>query len=251
MLGLAGSRIIGDLMPYPESDLLPLSALQHLLFCERQCALIHVERVWAENRFTAEGQILHRKAHEAKPETRDGVRITRGLPLHSLELGLSGQADVVLWKPPAGMEAGAADRTLAQTLRAAVGQSLDRWTVTPVEYKRGRPKANDCDRVQLCAQALCLEEMLGIVVPRGQLFYGKRRRRTDVEFDETLRATTRRAAARLHEIVAAGITPAAGREKKCDTCSLLPICLPDALGPRRSAVRYFERQLETSLTADA
>jgi CRISPR-associated exonuclease Cas4 len=116
-------------------------------------------------------------------------------------------------------------------------------TVTPVEYKRGKPKTNDCDRVQLCAQGMCLEEMLGIEVPRGQLFYGQKRRRYDVEFDAALRETTRRAAERLHEIVAAGVTPPAVREKKCETCSLLEICLPDVLGPRKSARRYFEREL--------
>ncbi|REJ86640.1 MAG: CRISPR-associated protein Cas4 [Planctomycetota bacterium] len=231
-------------MPHTESDLLPLSALQHLLFCERQCALIHVEQVWAENRFTAEGRILHNKAHDGKPETRDGVRITRGLPLHSFELGLSGQADVVLWEPPSTAAEGG---TMVQRLRAATADELQRWTITPVEYKRGKPKSNDCDRVQLCAQAMCLEEMLGVSVRRGQLFYGQKRRRFDVEFDEPLRETTRQAAARVHELMRAGVTPPAVREKKCDTCSLLEICMPDVLGPRKSAKRFFDRQLEAVL----
>ena len=215
-------------MPYPESDLLPLSALQHLLFCERQCALIHVERVWAENRFTAEGRILHKKAHDGRPETRGGVRITRGLPLRSYEMGLSGKADVVLFE----------------------GKKQSGWTVTPVEYKRGKPKSNDCDRVQLCAQGLCLEEMLGVEIGRGQLFYGQKRRRFDVEFDDALRETTRRAAGQLHEIVAAGITPPAVREKKCDTCSLLEMCMPAVLGPRKSARRHFERELARAMAED-
>ena len=235
---------------HPESDLLPISALQHLLFCERQCALIHVERVWVENRFTAEGRILHRRAHEGRPQTRDGVRVTRGLPVHSRVLGLFVQTDVVLWEPPDDFDLAQSDRTLARAVREAEAGELRRWTITPVEYKRGRPKTNDCDRVQLCAQALCLEEMLGVTIPRGRLFYGKHRRRFDVQFDDPLRITTRRAAERLHELIAAGVTPTAVREKKCDTCSLLPVCLPDAMGPRRSVRRTFERHLAQSLSAE-
>ena len=135
---------------FTESDFLPISALQHLLYCERQCALIHVERLWAENRFTAEGNILHKKAHGGKSTTRPESRTIRALPLRSFELGLCGVADIVQQKP---------------------GEPP-----LPVEYKRGRPKKNDCDRVQLCAQALCLEEMTKQTIPRGELFYGKTRR---------------------------------------------------------------------------
>jgi CRISPR-associated exonuclease Cas4 len=225
---------------YAESDLLPLSALQHLLFCERQCALIHVERLWGENRFTAEGRVLHRKAHDGKPETRDGERITRGLPLRSLELGLSGVADIVLWRPPPGVAPGR--RTLAEFIRTRPPGGLHGWEITPVEYKRGRPKANDCDRVQLAAQAMCLEEMLGVEIRVGQLFYGLNRRRTDVPLDDGLRNTVRTAAARLHELMSSGRTPPAVREKKCDTCSLLNVCLPDAMR-LRSAADYLKRQL--------
>ena len=235
-------------MTYPESDLIPLSALQHLLFCERQCALIHLERVWVENRLTAEGRILHRNAHQGKPRTRDGVRIKRGLPLRSFELGLSGQADVVEWRPPAEFSDRQADRTLAGMLRADHARGLPGWTVTPIEYKRGRPKSNDCDRVQLCAQAICLEEMLGVTIPAGQLFYGEKRRRFDVAFDDKLRETTRRAAARLHELMESGLTPPAVREKKCDSCSLIEVCLPDATTGRRSAKRFFERELANLLS---
>lgn len=237
-------------MTYSEDDLLPVSALQHLLFCERQCALIHIERVWVENRFTAEGQVLHRQAHDGKPQTRDGVRITRGLPLSSLALGLIGQADVIEWRPPPDTSDHQADRSLAAWLRERVVDGLDGWTITPVEYKRGRPKQNDCDRVQLCAQALCLEEMLSVKISSGQLFYGEKRRRVDVSFDEPLRTTTRQAAARLHEMIGSGRTPLAVREKKCDTCSLLPVCLPDAMS-RDSARRHFELQLNRSLRQGA
>ncbi len=235
-------------MSWSEDELLPISALQHLLFCERQCALIHIERAWVDNLFTAEGQILHRKAHDGKPQTRDGVRITRGLPLRSFASGLVGQADVIEWRPPPDTSDRQADRSLAGWLRQRTTTGLDGWTITPVEYKRGRPKRNDCDRVQLCAQALCLEEMLDVEIGSGQLFYGQKRRRVDVVLDARLREVTRQAAVRLHQLVRAGITPPAVREKKCDTCSLLPVCLPDAMG-RASAGRYFERQLQASLNA--
>jgi len=237
-------------MPYSEDDLLPISALQHLLFCERQCALIHIERVWVENRFTAEGQILHRKAHDGKPQTRDGVRITRGLPLRSFSQGLIGQADVIEWRPPPDTSDHQADRSLAAWLRERTKEGLQGWTITPVEYKRGRPKRNDCDRVQLCAQALCLEEMHDVEIGSGQLFYGEKRRRVDVVLDARLRDVTGQAASRLHEMIRSGRTPPAMREKKCETCSLLPVCLPDAMS-RASASRYFERQLQASLNAAA
>lgn len=233
---------------HPESDLVPLSGLQHLVFCERQCALIHVERQWGENRFTAEGRVLHKKAHDGKPETRDGERITRGLPLRSLRLGLAGNADVVVWRPPPGFRAGR--RSLAEMVRTARPGEFADWAITPVEFKRGQPKKNDCDRVQLCAQALCLEEMLGIAIPVGQLFYGLKRRRFDVPFDAELRQTTESAARRLHEIITAGVTPPAVYEKKCDTCSLLEVCLPRTLGGR-SASQYLQRELELAQADDS
>lgn len=229
-------------MVYDENNLLPISALQHLLFCERQCALIHVERLWAENRFTAEGNRLHEKAHAGKPETRGGVRIIRGLPLHSFTLGLVGQADVVECEPPASQRLTA--RTLAEVLRNAGDDERKLWRVTPVEYKRGKPKQNDCDRVQLCAQAICLEEMLGITIAAGEVFYGEKRRRVSVEFNSDLRDKTAQAARRLHEIVDGRITPPAVREKKCETCSLFHLCLPEATSHKKSARKYLERMLQ-------
>jgi CRISPR-associated exonuclease Cas4 len=229
---------------FPESDLLPLSALQHLLFCERQCALIHIERAWVENQFTAEGRVLHRKAHDGKPETRDGVRVTRGLPVRSLRLGLSGQCDVVTWKRPAGAAHSLARQSLARLIQG--GASLAGWEIVPIEYKRGKPKENDCDRVQLAAQAMCLEEMLGVQIPAGQLFYGRERRRRDVAVDEPLRQQVIVAAERLHAIFASGVTPKALREKKCDSCSLLPVCLPDAISRSRSVRAFFEKELVRS-----
>ncbi len=214
---------------FSESDLRPLSALQHLVFCERQCALIHLEQVWVENRFTAEGRLLHERADTVGGESRGDLRIARGLALCCLRLGLSGRADVVEFHRAEG---GGVE------LPGASG----RWRPFPVEYKRGKPKAGRCDEVQLCAQALCLEEMLEVEVPAGALFYGKRRRRTEVRFNTELRRFTETAAERLHELLGCGRTPVAVREKKCDSCSLLGVCLPAA--PAKSARAYLDDLLQ-------
>lgn len=211
-------------IPPPEADLLPLSALQHLLFCERQCALIHIEQAWDENRLTAEGGLLHERVHEREDETRGDVRIARGLRLRSLRLGLTGQADVVEFH------------------REDDGS----WRPFPVEYKRGRPKTADCDRVQLCAQAMCLEEMRGVAVPAGALFYGTTRRREDVTFDAALRATVEVTARRLHALVAAGVTPPAVYEKKCENCSLIALCRPRMPRNGRAVERYLASAREPS-----
>jgi CRISPR-associated exonuclease Cas4 len=203
---------------FDEDALLPISALQHLVFCERQWGLIHLEGLWDENRLTAEGRHLHERTHRAQAETRDGVRTARGLRLRSLRLGLTGIADVVEFHPLGPQEA-AADG-------CALPGRPGRWRPFPVEYKRGRRKAGRCDEVQLCAQALCLEEMLDARVPAGAMFYGARRRRYDVRIDDGLRAETERAAARLHELSEAGRTPAARVTKACKNCSLQDVCLP-------------------------
>jgi CRISPR-associated exonuclease Cas4 len=233
-------------MLFSEDRLLPISALQHLLFCERQCALIHLERQWAENRFTVEGQHLHRKAHGGREEQRGNVRIVRRLWVRSFRLGLVGQADVVEieFAERAG-ELGTVPFSFADS--GKLGQSPAFARITPIEYKRGRPKANDCDRVQLCAQALCLEEMLDARIDSGALFYGKRQRRTQVDFDDSLRDKTEAAAARLHEMIATHDTPPAVREKKCDTCSLFHLCLPDVTQSSRSASRFVGRQFAAHL----
>jgi CRISPR-associated exonuclease Cas4 len=203
-------------MNYTEDDLLPLSALQHMVFCERQCALIHVEQIWFESGLTAEGRILHETVHEQEGESRAGIRIERGLPLRSLRLGLVGKADVVEFYPfPGGG-----------------------WQPFPVEYKRGKPKPDRCDEVQLCAQAICLEEMMGVEVPQGALFYGKIRRRHDVAFSSALREETEETAKRVHVLMASGKTPSPSYQKKCKQCSLLNVCLPKSLGTNRSVKRY-------------
>ena len=184
-----------------DEDLVPISALQHMLYCPRQCALIHIERQWSENRFTAEGRILHEHVDKGKSSKRGGVRVERNVPLRSHQLGLSGLADVVeVYKedPP-----------------------------YLIEYKRGRPKAHRADEVQLCAQAMCLEEMLSIMIPEGALFYGKTRRRKPVAFDHELRELTKRVAQETRRLLAAGETPAPEyAPRKCNSCSLQSVCQP-------------------------
>ena len=205
---------------YSEDELLPLSALQHICFCERQCALIHVEQVWVENRFTAEGRIMHERVDSGKSESRKDVRIAYSLSLRSLRLGLVGKADVVEFH------------------REKTSDGKIIWRPFPVEYKRGRPKKDDCDKIQLCAQALCLEEMLGHDTERGALFYGKTRRRQDVVFDEELRSETEAMATRLHTLFNSGVTPGPVFDKRCPNCSFHSFCLPEKLDGKKSANRY-------------
>lgn len=188
---------------YETDDLVMLSALNHYIYCPRRCALIHIEQIWSENLFTAEGRIMHDKADSNKFESRGNVRIDYSVPLRSIRLGLIGKADVVEFH-----------------------KEGEKWIPFPVEYKRGKPKIDDCDKVQLCAQAICLEEMLNVEIPEGALFYGQTHHRHDVIFDKTLRLETEEAAKKVHELIESGITPKAEYSKKCKKCSLLEVCLP-------------------------
>lgn len=217
-------------MGYSEDDLLPLSALQHLLFCARQCALIHIEQIWSENLFTAQGRIMHERVDSGVTQSRNDLRTESAVPLRSMRLGLSGMADVVEYHR----------------------DDARNWQPYPVEYKRGRPKAANWDRVQLCAQALCLEEMLGCPVPEGALFYGKNRRRQVVRFDEQLRRETEEAAGRLQALIRSGITPPARYAKKCESCSLINLCMPKVAGAGKSVGRYLSRMLaEAAVVRDS
>jgi len=232
--------VVNPALADTEEDPLPISALQHLAFCERQCALIHLEGMWRDNRLTAQGALLHHRVHESEREEKHGVLIRRFLPLRSFRLGLSGVADVVEFHPAQSHE------TQGVTITGRRG----RYVPFPVEYKRGRPKPGHCDRVQLCGQALCLEEMLGIRVPKGALYYGEPRRRQAVEFDEALRAETERLAARLHELLRGSLTPSASYERKCRACSLVDECLPRRKKQSRSAQRYLSLMLRDSLVPE-
>lgn len=211
------STVAGEHM---ERDPIPISALQHYAFCPRQCALIHVERIWDENRHTAEGRLLHERVHHAGSESRPGVLVCRGIRLTSARLGLVGVADVVEFNPVCG----------------GTGVELPgrdgRWRPVPVEYKRGRPKKGNCDAVQLCAQTLCLEEMLGTGIAEGALFYGKTRRRSAVEFDSSLRAATSELIAHVRAMLTKGTLPRPRRGSHCRRCSLREQCGPDVADTR-------------------
>ncbi|MBI4767472.1 MAG: CRISPR-associated protein Cas4 [Deltaproteobacteria bacterium] len=209
-------------MNYSEDDLIMISALTHFSYCKRRCALIHIEQAWAENIFTVEGNILHERVHEQEGETRAGVRIERGLPLRSLRLGVIGKADLIEFHK--------------------IGKNV--WQPFPVEYKRGKPKPDHCDEVQLCAQALCLEEMMGMEVPRGALFYGKTRHRHEVSFDPDLRKETEETVKKIRELLSSGETPQPVYEKRCKQCSLVDLCLPKTLGKKRSIDHYLSGALE-------
>ena len=189
---------------YEIDDLIFLSALNHYLYCPRRCALIHIEQLWDENLFTAEGRIMHDKVDTVNRESRGNIRIEYGVPMRSLRLGLIGKADVVEFHR---MDDGT-------------------WMPFPVEYKRGKPKMDDCDKVQLCAQAICLEEMLNVEIKKGALYYGRTRRREDVVFDEKLRRETENAARKVHDLIESGTTPKPEYSKKCKKCSLYELCMP-------------------------
>ncbi|MGV8057023.1 MAG: CRISPR-associated protein Cas4 [Smithellaceae bacterium] len=207
---------------YDIDDLIMLSALQHYAFCPRQCALIHLEQVWLENRLTAEGRVMHEHVHDEGNESRGDVRIERGVSLRSLALGLIGKADVVEYH----------------------GQADGRWRTFPVEYKRGKPKPDHIDKIQLCAQALCLEEMQNVHISSGALFYGKTRRRLDVKFDESLRRETQEAARLTHELIESGQTPKPVYAKRCESCSLMAECMPKTIQKKRSVESYLKRMLD-------
>ena len=209
----------------PPPDAIPLSALQHWLYCPRQCALIHNEQVWAENRFTAEGQLLHKKANEGQDEHRAAGSILRHLNVSSETLGITGICDIV-------------------------EKSRD-GRYTPVEYKRGKPKAHRADEVQVCAQALCLEEMFQTQIPAALIFYETTRRRTEVPLDDGLRALTLSTIAAVREMKATGITPTADYDsRRCDACSLIDLCQPRALRLKRGAASWFQTRLNTDTIAD-
>ncbi len=202
---------------FEDDDALPISGLQHLAFCPRQWALIHLEQVWVENLRTAEGRLLHERADLPGESRRASVRTARGMSLRSERLGLTGRADIVEFRPEP----------------------------YPVEYKRGKSKPTDCDTVQLCAQALCLEEMLATPVACGAIFYGSPRRRQEVLFTPELRSRTEELAAAMHRLYLNRETPAARPGPYCGNCSLVDVCLPQATAQDVSAARWVERQLRS------
>lgn len=212
---------------YREEDYLALSGIQHFRFCPRQWALIHIERAWADNLLTAQGELLHERAHDPTLDEKRGDRlISRGMPVASATLGVRGACDVVEFvSDPGGV---------------AITGRRGKWLPTPIEYKRGDGSAIDADALQLCAQALCLEEMLCCEIARGFVFYAEIRRREEVVFSDELRQETERTIARMHELYDRGYTPKVKRRPGCRSCSLRDLCLP-ALGNLNSAAQYIRR----------
>lgn len=202
---------------FDEEDLLPISALQHLIFCERQWALIHLEQIWEENKLTIEGNHLHERVDNPREENKGKIKIVRSLRLRSLKYGLTGIADLVEFRK-------LSSNTFLQPY--------------PVEYKRGKPKKDLSDSVQLCAQALCLEEMLKVPIPKGAFFYGEPKRRYEIELDQALRDETLRYVQRLHHVVNAKKTPLAKFEKKCSNCSLINWCMPRCTNGTKKVSQY-------------
>lgn len=214
-------------MSYSEDEFLALSGIQHFRYCRRQWALIHLEGLWLESYHTADGRAMHERAHDrTERESRGDLLITRGMRVFSEELGIAGECDVVEFR------------------RAADGISLSNreglWMPFPVEYKRGSPKENTADALQLCAQAMCLEAMLCCEIRQGALYYGETRRRERVEFTSSLRDEVRELVAEMHALARSGYTPRVKPNKGCSACSLKELCLPKLLrGP--SAKAYLER----------
>jgi len=205
-------------------DYLPISGLQHVVFCERQAALIHIERVWQENTATALGRIVHERADQPGRDHRRGIRIVRAMPLHCHRLRVVGVADTV------------------EYYRSAPRSQTE--IPFPVEYKRGRARAQLADQVQLCAQAMCLEEMHGIEIAEGALFYDASHRRVSVSFSSALREQTESAAARMHELFAKRQVPSARSGPHCKACSLESICMPELTSRRDRVASYLAQLVE-------
>ncbi|MEG2211968.1 MAG: CRISPR-associated protein Cas4 [Raoultibacter sp.] len=210
---------------YTDDDLLGLAGLQHLAFCERQWALIHLECQWADSYDTARGDIFHERAHLEGYSSRKSVRSERGFRLVSYRLGLLGVADIV---------------EFVEDDQGVVLDGGGRYRLMPVEYKVGKPKIEDWDRIQICAQALCLEEMFGCAIPEGNLFYGETRRRERIALDGDLRDRVEAQALRMHQLFDARAMPRAAKSARCKRCSLIDICLPEMFSEK--AGEYWEAE---------
>ena len=217
-------------MNRPEEDWLLLSGLQHFAFCRRQWALIHIENQWAENFRTVDGHLMHERVHDQEFRESRGDRLTvRGLAIHSAQLGISGQCDAVEFhRDPDGI-----------SLRDREGL----WQPYPVEYKRGKPKEDNVDELQLCAQAMCLEEMLCCTVPEGALYYGEPRRRTVVLFTPELRQQVRDSLTEMHQLYQRRYTPKVKPSNACNACSLKDLCLPKLMS-RKKVADYLSAAME-------
>jgi CRISPR-associated exonuclease Cas4 len=218
---------------YSEEDLLALSGIQHFAYCQRQWALIHVEKQWSENLRTVEGKQLHEKVDDPSFfESRGDILITRSVPISSFSLGFYGVADMV--------EFHAVDNGGVK-LKGRDGS----WHPIPIEYKRGKPKRTIIDEVQLCAQAICLEEMLKVQIEYGYIFYGETRHRTKVILGNELRAAVTDYSEQMHSIYNKRLTPKATiASKNCKACSLVDACVPKLAKKQSSVKNYIKKHLE-------
>ena len=218
---------------YQPDELLPLSGIQHFLFCRRQWALIHIERQWQENALTVEGRIMHNRVDDPFfTETRNGVITARSVPIASYRLGLSGVCDVVEFTAsPDGVKLPGRDGL---------------YLPAPVEYKRGKEKHDHSDEAQLCAQAICLEEMLSVAIPYGYLYYGETRHRVGIELTTELRTLVKDMSDEMHNYFSRGYTPRVKPFKGCRSCSLADVCLPVLQGKVIAASKYIKQQIENS-----
>ncbi len=208
-------------------DSLPIAALQHMAFCPRQCALIHVEHVWAENELTVGGKLLHERSDAGGSGRERGRKVARSVHLYSKKYGIHGIADVVEYVRGEGRN----------------------WIPMPVEYKHGKPKKGREDEIQLCAQALCLEEMHGVPLQSGELFYGKIRRRQEILLDDDLRTLTMKTILELRAMLKQGRTPVIPYSSKCERCSLKELCLPRAGRLIRGVSAWNGRCMEEALSS--
>jgi len=224
-------------MLYSEEDFLSLSGIQHFMFCRRQWALIHIEQQWEENLRTVEGHIMHKNAHDSlMTETRGNIVITRAMPVFSKELGVYGVCDVVEFR------------------RSNDGVNLfgreGRYLPCPIEYKKGRPKESDMDRLQLAAQAMCLEEMLCCTVKSAYLYYGETRHRVEVPVTQELRDKVRAVFSEMHQYYNLRYTPKVRPTKQCKACSLKDICLP-VLCKNKKVTGYINQMLKEEISEKA
>lgn len=216
-----------------EDDLLMLSGIQHMAFCPRQWALIHLEQVWAENVRTIEGQHLHERTDDPfADESRKNLRVVRAMPIVSWNLGLRGVADVVEFHQELGQVEG---------INCRLAGRGGWWRPMPVEYKRGRPKPDDRDTVQLCAQAMSLEEMMQVSIDSGSLFYGQTKHRQQIVFDQVLRKHTMELSEQMHQLARESKTPKAQKGKRCSQCSLVEQCYPELTLHHRSVGNYLKK----------
>ncbi len=222
---------------YADDELLSLSGIQHFHFCKRQWALIHIERQWEDNLRTTEGHFLHKRVDDPFfTESRGDVIISRGFPLVSHNLGLYGVADVI------------------EYIRSENGISLPGheglWRMNPVEYKRGKPKIDERDEVQLCAQAMCLEEMFNVDIKRADFYYNEIRRRFHLRLTDELRSLVCSLADEMHDLFKKGITPAADSSRNCRLCSLVDVCVPKLTKKKISVDRYIRKHVKDACAGD-